>query len=127
MALIFVIEDEAILRANLVRMLQLKGCKIIEAKDGQDAIQKLQSSQPDLIICDRMMPIMDGMQVLNWVREQEKFNRIPFVFLTARAELPDQEFAIQSGAQSYITKPFVFSNLWEIIQSLLPNDIKMPE
>lgn len=119
MFLILVIEDEAMLRANLAKMLQIKGCKVIEAADGKDAVQQLEQIQPSLIICDRMMPLMDGMEVLEWVRQQERFKEVPFVFLTARAEQPDLEMAMQAGAQAYITKPFIFSNLWATIQELL--------
>jgi len=116
---ILVIEDEDLLRENLKEMLELKGHQIILANNGKMGIQKAVEHTPDLIICDIMMPEMDGYEVLRQVRKNTATSETPFIFLTARSEASDTRAGMNLGADDYITKPFLIDDLNKAIQSRL--------
>jgi len=83
---ILIIEDEASLRSEVVDMLSFEGYEMLEAENGREGIQKAREHVPDLILCDIMMPEMDGMGVLNQLRKFPETMFTPFVFMTALAE-----------------------------------------
>jgi DNA-binding response OmpR family regulator len=121
MATILVIEDEDFLRNNIERMLQLKGYNCITAANGKLGIEVLQTAMPDIIVCDVMMPEMDGFEVLENVRNNPKTQLIPFIFLTARADAIDKIRGAELGANQYLTKPFSIVDLLNAIHSILNN------
>ena len=104
-AKILVIEDEAPVRANIIELLEAENFKAIAAEDGEQGITKAQAQMPDLIICDIMMPDMDGYTVLTELQKDPLTAAIPFIFLTAKAERDDQRLGMELGADDYITKP----------------------
>lgn len=119
MARVLIIEDDASIRANLCRLLGLQGHEVAEAGDGQSGIASARRMQPDLILCDIVMPGLDGFAVLQALRADPATARIPFVFLTASAEPGDRHLGIEQGADAYVTKPFQMERLTAIISELL--------
>lgn len=113
---VLLIEDEKILRDNIAQFLEIKKFKVIKAKNGLDADYILKKVDPDIIICDIAMPLMDGIQLLKIIRKNESYNHIPFIFITAKAEKGDLRNAMLSGADDYIIKPFKFEELLNSIQ-----------
>lgn len=111
MARILVIEDETPIRANLSRMLEMEGHEVMTAQDGQIGLACLQAQRPDLILCDLVMPVLDGYGVLAEVLARAETATIPFIFLSASADQAEREEGLRRGATDYLTKPF---NLGEI-------------
>ncbi|MEI8111930.1 MAG: response regulator [Chitinophagia bacterium] len=111
MSVILVIEDELFLRQNIKTILEIKGYICHEASHGAEGIELLNSIIPDLILCDVMMPGIDGFGVLEFVKSSESLKDIPFIFLTARADSQDREKAFAMKATDYITKPFSIAEL----------------
>lgn len=121
MALILVIDDEAPLRQNLARFLRMEGHQVIEAADGQEGFAMAQAQHPSLIFCDVMMPRMTGMQVLAALQGEAALLAIPFIFVSASAEPERLQEALGLGAKGYLTKPFSFEQLRNILQTHLPD------
>ena len=84
----------------------LEDFTVITAKNGREGVEAAFEQLPDLILCDVMMPEMDGYEVVKAIREEPKTKTTPFVFLTAKAERGDQREGMESGADDYLTKPF---------------------
>lgn len=119
MAQILVIDDEAPLRQNLARYLRMEGHQVVEAGDGQDGFAMAQVQRPDLIFCDVMMPRMSGMQVLAALQGDAALRAIPFIFVSASAEPERLQEALGLGANGYLTKPFSFEQLRQVLQTHL--------
>ncbi|MBM3840804.1 MAG: response regulator transcription factor [Verrucomicrobia bacterium] len=102
---ILVIEDERVMRENVVTLLELEGFEVVSAADGPRGLELAQASRPDLILCDVMMPGVDGYGVLQAVRENSALAHIPFIFFTAKGERPDVRQDMNLGADDYLTKP----------------------
>lgn len=116
---IVVIEDEPEMRRNIVRLLHLEGYQPLEAPDGRSGLSLIHSSKPALVICDVMMPGVDGHEVLRSVRANPATQSIPFIFLTARADRSDQRGGMNLGADDYITKPFSNDDLLDAVTARL--------
>ena len=114
---ILVVEDDARVRNNVVEFLTEEGFDVVSADNGIDAVALAEAREPDLIVCDIMMPGMDGFAVLEAVREFTE--RQPFIFLTARAERADVRRGMNAGADDYLTKPFTLSELLDAVQTRL--------
>lgn len=106
MVKILVIEDEAWIRESAIELLEAEGFEAIEATNGLEGLQKAQEEVPDLIVCDVMMPKMDGYALLEKLQESEKLANIPFIFLTAKVDKKDMRQGMDLGADDYLTKPF---------------------
>ena len=116
MARILVIEDEAPIRANLLRFLRLEGHTALEAVDGLTGLISAREYLPDLIFCDMMMPQMNGLEVLAALQSEAALRHIPLVFLSASAEPEKLDDALRLGASGYVTKPFNFARLQAILR-----------
>jgi CheY-like chemotaxis protein len=103
---ILVIEDEVFIRENLIELLEIEGFEAIGAENGCVGVQLAKELQPDLILCDVMMPELDGYGVLNALRTDFATARIPFVFLTASADRNNLQKIREMGMNDYILKPF---------------------
>ena len=121
MATLLVIEDEAPLRANLVRLLSAEGYRVIAAADGEEGIRRVREGRPDLVICDILMPLVDGFGVLASLRSQPETAALPFIFLTASADKEDLARGLRSGANDYVTKPFKIADLLAAVRKRLPD------
>lgn len=113
---ILVIEDNLEVRENLEEILELSGYEVIAAEDGTEGVDLAVSQQPDLIICDVMMPKLDGFGVLNILSKRSETADIPFIFLTAKAEKTDFRRGMNLGADDYITKPFYKDELLAVVE-----------
>lgn len=118
-ARILVIDDEELVREMLVRFLNLEGYVPIEAENGEQGIQMALRSPPDLILCDLMMPKVDGFGVLARLRAEPATAGKPFVFITASSEVQDARVAELLGANDYLTKPFNLADLRAVIAKRL--------
>jgi two-component system response regulator NreC len=119
MKTILVIEDEPPVLDNILEMLSFEGFEAVGANNGPLGIQLVREILPDLIICDIMMPEMDGYEVLQELRHDLETATIPFIFLTARGERRDMRKGMELGADDYITKPFSPTELMAAIRTRL--------
>ena len=113
---ILVIEDNLDVRENLAEILELSSYETVTAENGMIGVQKALTENPDLILCDVMMPELDGYGVLNILGKKPKTAEIPFIFLTAKTEKSDFRKGMNLGADDYISKPFDQSELLDIIE-----------
>lgn len=119
MATILVVEDEVILRESIVEILTLENYQVLSAGDGKEALAVIQKTMPDLILCDIVMPEMDGYELLETLRANKKTAFIPFIFLTARIDRESMRQGFTLGAEEYLTKPFVSEVLLKTIRERL--------
>ena len=117
MKTILLIEDNLEMRENTTEILELAGYKVISAENGKVGVDLAVRHNPDLIICDVMMPELDGYGVLHILSKNSKTSGIPFVFLTAKAEKDDFRKGMNLGADDYITKPFNDVELLDAIET----------
>ena len=103
---ILVIEDNKDIRENTAEILDLAGYKTFTAENGKKGVDIAIRENPDVIICDIMMPELDGYGVLHMLRKNENTQAIPFIFLTAKTERSDFRKGMEMGADDYVTKPF---------------------
>ena len=102
----FVIEDNNEVRENIAEILELSNYKVFTAEDGKKGVELALNEIPDLIVCDIMMPVLDGYGVLHLLNKHIETYGIPFIFLTAKSEKTDLRKGMEMGADDYITKPF---------------------
>jgi DNA-binding NarL/FixJ family response regulator len=108
---ILLIEDNASMRRSVATMLELEGYRVLAAENGRRGIELAKAETPDLILCDIMMPGIDGYAVLKAVREHAPTAAVPFVFLTAKDEKFDLRLGMNMGADDYLTKPIDHEDL----------------
>jgi DNA-binding NarL/FixJ family response regulator len=116
---ILVIEDEPEMRRNLATILRLEKFQPIAAENGRVGLELAAKERPDLILCDVMMPEVDGYGVIAALRANADTVAIPFIFLTAKGEKPDIRAGMNLGADDYLTKPVAKADLLEAIRSRL--------
>ena len=116
---ILVIEDESVLRLNLARALRLEKFEPLTAANGREGIELARRELPDLILCDILMPELNGWRVLEEIRADPATTRIPFIFLTAKGDLPDLRAGMNLGADDYLVKPVHLDELLAAIEARL--------
>lgn len=116
---ILLIEDNPDMRENTAEILELASYDVLTAENGKAGVKIAQDNMPDLIICDIMMPELDGYGVLHMLSRNTKTAGIPFIFLTAKAEKTDFRKGMNLGADDYITKPFDELELLDAIEMRL--------
>ncbi|NJM26610.1 MAG: response regulator [Bacteroidia bacterium] len=116
---ILLIEDNADVRENTGEILSLANYEVLTANNGKEGVERAQLELPDLIICDIMMPELDGYSVLHILSKNEKTSHIPFIFLTAKTEKSDIRRGMNLGADDYLTKPFDDTDLLNAIEARL--------
>ncbi|MBK8026451.1 MAG: hybrid sensor histidine kinase/response regulator [Chloroflexi bacterium] len=119
MTRILVVEDAHTLRKDIVEMLQFEGFEVDSAENGQEALDIVRTRQPDLIISDIMMPVMDGMRLLEILRGDINTATIPLIFLTARSDRLDMRQGMELGADDFVTKPFHVGELLATVKAQL--------
>jgi DNA-binding NarL/FixJ family response regulator len=112
---ILVIEDEPEMRRNIATILKLEKFEVCQAENGRAGLELARSESPDLIICDVMMPELDGHGVLQALRKDPASSTIPFIFLTAKGEKADFRSGMDLGADDYLTKPVAKADLLNAI------------
>ncbi|WP_456463694.1 response regulator [Lutibacter sp.] len=119
MKTILLIEDDTVLRETTAEILELESYKVVTAADGKKGVEQAKLVVPDLVICDIMMPEMDGYDVLKSLSEDTKTKRIPFIFMSAKTEVKDVRKGMDLGADDYLTKPMNIELLLSAIESRL--------
>ena len=116
---ILLIEDNDDVRENTTEILELSNYEVTVAENGKAGVEKALEHLPDLIICDIMMPVLDGYGVLHAVHKNDSIKNTPFIFLTAKTERGDFRKGMELGADDYITKPFSGTELLNAVDSRL--------
>ncbi|MDF5720440.1 MAG: response regulator [Rhizonema sp. PD37] len=116
---LLIVEDEAAIRANILDLLKAQDFDAIAAENGTIGVEMALSHLPDLIICDVMMPELDGYEVLKTLRQNPLTATTPFIFLTAKADQVDLRAGMSLGADDYLTKPFRSKELLQAIATRL--------
>lgn len=116
---ILLVEDDQLLRASFAELLKLNKFNVLTAEDGSQALQVMQQTVPDLILCDRMMQVMSGDELVSLVRNDGRLGNIPFIFISAKSSRDDVRAGMNSGADDYLTKPFKASELLAAVEARL--------
>lgn len=116
---ILIIEDQAPMRRNVALMLQMEGYATSTAANGREGVDVARKERPDLILCDVMMPELDGYGVVQALRGDAVFATTPFIFLTAKSDRNDIRIGMNFGADDYLTKPIVREDLLAAVQTRL--------
>ena len=123
MATILVVEDNEASRDALARRLQRRGYDVVLAVDGQQAVSVAQSAQPDLILMDLGLPIIDGWEATRRLKADASTQHIPIIVLSAHAMTNDRDLALAAGGDDFDTKPIRFQPLIDKITSLLARPV----
>jgi two-component system, OmpR family, phosphate regulon response regulator PhoB len=113
---VLVVDDEPMLRNLLSRLLRMEGYEVIEAEDGQTALELVAREKPELVLLDVMLPARDGLDVLGELRQTTD---VPVILVSALAEEADRVIGLKMGADDYVTKPFSAAELSARIESVL--------
>ncbi len=130
-ARILVAEDDRAVRESVVRALQLEGYTVASANNGAEALEALRQSEPDVLLLDVSMPIVDGLTVCRVIRSEG--SKLPVLMLTARTETSDRVAGLDAGADDYLPKPYDLDELLARIRALLrrsgygSDDAEQPE
>jgi CRP-like cAMP-binding protein len=116
---ILLIEDNEALRENTAEILSLANFEVVTAENGKIGIEMARIHQPNLIVCDIMMPVLDGFGVFQILHKAPELQHIPFIFLSAKSERTDLRKGMEMGADDYITKPFTDAELINAIHTRL--------
>ncbi|HWD21192.1 MAG TPA: response regulator transcription factor [Verrucomicrobiae bacterium] len=116
---ILIIEDEPEMRRNITQLLRFHGYESSAAADGQEGLDLARRAPPDLILCDVMMPVLDGYGALRLLHMDPLLARIPFIFLTAKGEKDDLRSGMNLGADDYLTKPIANADLILAVETRL--------
>lgn len=114
---ILIIEDNQPILENTVELLELSDYEVIIASNGREGIQIACNDTPDLILCDIMMPELNGYEVLQYIRNESPIPETPLIFFTASAEKKQIEDGLEMGANGYIIKPFDADELVALIKT----------
>ena len=119
MTTIVLIEDNSSLRRNIAQILEIEGYRVLAASDGASGLQQVRESVPDLILCDIMMPGMNGYEVLAGVRARPATSSVPLIFLTAKGDMTDLRRGMSLGADDYLAKPVDSTELLDAVRTRL--------
>ncbi|MEO5603723.1 MAG: response regulator [Cyclobacteriaceae bacterium] len=114
-----IIEDNLDIRENTTEILELAGYKVVSVTNGREGIQAAVTTTPDIILCDIMMPEVNGYDVIKELKKNPQTAKIPFIYVTASAERKEVKLAMDMGADGYVRKPFDVRELMEIIDQAL--------
>jgi DNA-binding NarL/FixJ family response regulator len=116
---ILVIEDDPAYRDNMELILRMEGYRVLTATDGTSALAAVWDDPPDLILCDIMMPGMDGRAVFEQLKQDQQTSDIPFIFVTALGGRENIRSGMAAGADDYLTKPFTAEELIDAVKGRL--------
>lgn len=119
MAKILIVDDEKDIVETLSFMLQAKGFETVAAFDGEEGLKLAKETNPDLIILDVMMPKINGYKICRLLKYDARYKNIPIIMVTARSQEGDKLIGEETGADEYITKPFEFNDVFEVIQNYI--------
>ncbi len=116
---ILIVDDERSIVKVIRKQLEIAGYEVAVSLDGEDGLAKAQAWRPDVIILDVMLPRVNGYEVCATLKADQDLRQIPILMLTARAQPPDREQGLRSGADIFLTKPFDLEDLLRQVQALL--------
>ncbi len=116
---ILVIEDNEFVRESIVELLETQGYQVLTAVNGSIGLDLIFRDSPSLILCDIMMPVMDGLEVIQHIRKEASVSHIPFIFLSAKSQSEDLRKGMNLGADDYLSKPFKAEELFAAVRSRL--------
>lgn len=117
--LVLVVDDDEPTRGLLRDLCEAQNFRVLQAADGNEAVELITAHRPDLVLLDVMMPFRDGFSVLKWARESESFKELPIIILTAAGEMDGKIRGMELGADDFVTKPFKLIELQTRINSAL--------
>ncbi|MFP4321345.1 MAG: response regulator [Anaerolineales bacterium] len=124
---ILVVEDNPDVLQSVSDALAFEGYEVLEAEDGLRAVQLIREERPDLILCDIMLPIMDGYEVLEEIQSDSETAIIPFIFMTSKRETQDIRKGMALGADDYLTKPFSPDEMLSAVRGRLQKNARLAE
>ena len=124
--LVLVVEDEAALATMLRYNLEKQGFRVEEAVDGQEALNRIAETVPDIVLLDWMLPVMSGIEVCRQIRRRPATRDLPVIMVTARTEDQDAVRGLNTGADDYVTKPFSMESLLARMRALLRRSGAIP-
>ena len=116
---ILLVDDEPSILKVVSKRLEVEGYQVLMAAEGQEALTKAQTESPDLIILDLMLPKLNGYEVCTMLKQDTRYQRIPIMLFTAKAQDKDEQLGMECGADAYVRKPFRAQELLETIRRLL--------
>ena len=116
---ILLVDDEPSIVKMVGKRLEVEGFDVVVAMDGQEGLTKAQTEHPDLIVLDLMLPKLNGYEVCTMLKQDARYQKIPVVLFTAKAQEKDEKLGLECGANAYVRKPFRAQELLEKIRSLL--------
>lgn len=119
---VLIIEDNQDVRENTMEILELAGFAVITADNGVQGVQVATNKKPDLILCDIMMPEMNGYDVIRKLKSDPATSSIPFIYVTASGEKNELRLAMDLGANGYVRKPFDVKELMDAIKKCIPTN-----
>jgi two-component system cell cycle response regulator DivK len=119
MSKILVVEDSPMIQEILVERLRFRNYEVVVAQDGQEGVEMAQREQPDLILMDISLPVMDGWEATKHIRKIDSIKNVPIIALTAHALVEDRNRSLSIGCNDFETKPINFSQLILKINALL--------
>ena len=116
---ILLVDDEPSIVKIVGKRLEVEGFDVLVAVDGQDALVKARAAHPDLIILDVMLPKLNGYEVCKALKQDARYQKIPIVLFTAKAQEKDEKLGMECGANGYVRKPFSAQELLEKVRALI--------
>ena len=116
---ILLVDDEPSIVKMVGKRLEVEGFEVLLAMDGQDGLKKAQTESPELIILDLMLPKVNGYEVCTMLKQDSRFQKIPVIMFSAKAQEKDEQLGLSCGADAYIRKPFKAQELLDQIKKLL--------
>ena len=117
---ILLVDDEPSIVKMVGKRLEVEGFEVLIATDGQDGLDKARAESPDLIVLDLMLPKLNGYEICTMLKQDSRYQKIPVVMFTAKAQEKDEKLGLECGANAYVRKPFRAQELLGKIRSLLP-------
>lgn len=117
---ILLVDDEPSIVKMVGKRLEVEGFDVLIATDGQDGLTKARTQSPDLIVLDLMLPKLNGYEICAMLKQDSRYQKIPIVMFTARAQEKDEKLGLECGADAYVRKPFRAQDLLGKIRALLP-------
>ena len=124
---ILLVDDEPSIVKMVGKRLEVEGFDVVVAMDGQAGLEKARSEQPDLIVLDLMLPKLNGYEVCTMLKQDSRYQTIPIVLFTAKAQEKDEQLGRACGANAYVRKPFRAQELLEQIRTLIAQSHPTPE
>ena len=124
---ILLVDDEPSIVKMVGKRLEIEGFDVLIAMDGQDGLSKAQTERPDLIVLDLMLPKLNGYEVCTMLKQDARYQKIPVVLFTAKAQEKDEKLGMECGANAYVRKPFRAQELLEKIRSLIAASSAQPD